>query len=184
MSNNFGSSWQSIEGNLPDVPCNDIIADPTRDSILYVATDIGVYITYDMGQSWDLFGTSMPVVPVTDLRFHQPTMTLIAATYGRSLYTIDLTAAFVGTGKEIAESTVEVYPNPADKNFNVRFYSPSYSTGKISIKDVSGRSVYEDRLNVQSGLNAIEINQSFSQGIYIVRVQVGDKSYVGKLVIR
>jgi len=43
----FGSSWTDISGNLPDVPANDVLVDPDNGSVIYVATDIGVFVTSD-----------------------------------------------------------------------------------------------------------------------------------------
>ncbi len=43
----FGSSWTDISGNLPDVPVNDVLVDPDNASVIYVATDIGVFVTSD-----------------------------------------------------------------------------------------------------------------------------------------
>jgi hypothetical protein len=44
---NFGSSWTDISGNLPDVPANDVLVDPDNGNVIYVATDIGVFVTSD-----------------------------------------------------------------------------------------------------------------------------------------
>ena len=45
---NFGSSWTDISGNLPDTPANDVLVDPDNATVIYVATDIGVFVTSDL----------------------------------------------------------------------------------------------------------------------------------------
>ncbi len=85
-----GQSWTDISSDLPEVPVNDIIIDPETTDILYIGTDVGVYVSTDAGGSWQSFNEGLPVVPVVDLVFHRPTRTLAAATYGRSMFTVEL----------------------------------------------------------------------------------------------
>ncbi len=87
----YGLTWTAIHGNMPDAPINDVIVDPHDDSMLYIATDFGVFYTEDLGQTWSPLGTGLPVVPVHDLEFDVATRTLVAGTHGRSMYrtTID-----------------------------------------------------------------------------------------------
>jgi photosystem II stability/assembly factor-like uncharacterized protein len=82
----YGVSWTPIDGDLPDVPCSDILVDYHDTNILYLATDIGVFITENGGFNWELLSDGMPIVPVDDIDFHVPSRTLIAGTHGRSMY--------------------------------------------------------------------------------------------------
>lgn len=87
MTDNYGESWVSIHNNLPDAPVNNIIVDPHYDPVLYVATDVGVYYSANLGANWESLdeGMASPVV-VLGLAFHPSTRTLVAGTYGRSMY--------------------------------------------------------------------------------------------------
>ncbi|MBE0571453.1 MAG: T9SS type A sorting domain-containing protein [Ignavibacteriaceae bacterium] len=87
---NAGISWIDISSNLPDAPVNDIIIDPTSTQKLYVATDVGVFVSDSLGNIWNYLGEGLPNSPVTDLVLHNPTRELIAATYGRSMYSISI----------------------------------------------------------------------------------------------
>ena len=87
---NAGVSWLDISSNLPDAPVNDIIVDPDIVDRLFVGTDVGVFVTDSLGNTWDYLGNNLPNAPITDLVLHNPTRTLIAATYGRSMYSIEL----------------------------------------------------------------------------------------------
>jgi len=83
----YGANWIPIHGNLPDVPVNDIIPDPDFDSTLYIGTDVGVFYSVNLGQEWIPLYSGMPsFIPVTDIAFHAATRTLVAGTYGRSMY--------------------------------------------------------------------------------------------------
>jgi hypothetical protein len=56
----------------------------------FAATDFGVYESVDAGLNWQLYGSGLPNVVVTDLAYQAPTRTLVAGTYGRSIFAIDL----------------------------------------------------------------------------------------------
>jgi len=87
-SEDNGSTWVDISGDLPPVAVNDIVIYPgTNDSLLFVATDAGVYGTIDAGAEWERVGTNMPMIEVRDLEFDTVNNRLIAATFGRSIMT-------------------------------------------------------------------------------------------------
>jgi photosystem II stability/assembly factor-like uncharacterized protein len=113
-STDGGGNWQDISGDLPETPANDIIVDPSLDSTLYLATDFGVFVTRNLGQNWAMLGDNLPNVPIVDLRFHQPTRTLVAATYGRSMYTFSVDQ-LVGIKPELTgdNNAFSIFPNPA-----------------------------------------------------------------------
>lgn len=78
----------NLTGNLPDVPVHAFAFTPTVNRF-FAGTDIGVFETTDGGVNWTLT-TGMPVVPVLDLVFHAATNRLIAATYGRGMWSLAL----------------------------------------------------------------------------------------------
>lgn len=81
-----GTSWTDITSNLPQTPVNDIIIDPSDPNTLYVATDVGVYVSNNLGGTWTLYGSGMPITCVVDLNMHRGSRKLVAATHGRSMY--------------------------------------------------------------------------------------------------
>jgi photosystem II stability/assembly factor-like uncharacterized protein len=88
----LGDSWTDISGNLPNIRVNDIAIDPDVPNTLYIATEQGVYSTADGGKTWNLLGTGLPNVVTTALKLHRPTRILRAATYGRSVWDLQLGA--------------------------------------------------------------------------------------------
>lgn len=103
MSNDMGNTWMDITGNLPSVGVNDIEQHPSMENMLVVATDGGVFITQDMGQQWDYVGETMPIVNVTDVEFDCRNSKILAATYARSMWTIDIS--------ELAPVALEIEPD-------------------------------------------------------------------------
>jgi uncharacterized protein (TIGR03437 family) len=86
----YGQTWTDITGNLPNVPCNDIVVDPDVPGTLYLATDIGVFQTQDDGAIWTTLSNGLPRVLVRALALHRPSRTLRAATYGRGMWDLSV----------------------------------------------------------------------------------------------
>lgn len=95
-SDNNGQTWIDISGNLPEVPVNDLLVLPGHaDSVLFAATDAGVYFTRNSGAVWSRLGGNMPFIPVFDLEQNLVRKELMAATYARGLWTFPLDSVFV-----------------------------------------------------------------------------------------
>ena len=84
----YGTTWQPITSNLP---ANDftrcIREDPGRQGLLFVGTEVGIYISFDDGGTWQSLRGNLPVVPVYDLAIKDDD--LVAATHGRSFWIMD-----------------------------------------------------------------------------------------------
>jgi len=89
-SPDLGRTWQDLAAGLPQVPLNDVVADPDQPGRLFAASDIGVFHSEDGGASWLLLAQGMPYVVVLDLVLHQGSRTLFAGSHGRSLFAFDL----------------------------------------------------------------------------------------------
>jgi uncharacterized protein (TIGR03437 family) len=96
-STDGGTSWSDISGTgtgaLPNVPANDLVVDPDVAGTLYLATDVGVFVSANDGGAWTPLGSGLPRVPVTALRMHRPTRILRASTYGRSMWDLSVPVA-------------------------------------------------------------------------------------------
>ncbi|TND10121.1 MAG: glycosyl hydrolase [Bacteroidetes bacterium] len=91
VTTNGGTSWTSVSTGLPNLPVNCIVYTPgsTTDAI-YVGCDIGVYYKDNSSATWQPYFTGLPNVPVFDLEIYSPTSKVRAATYGRSVWEVDI----------------------------------------------------------------------------------------------
>ncbi len=89
-SDDFGESWTSIVGNLPAESVNVVQEDPLMPDVLYVGTDLGVYVSGNGGESWHSLSANLPTTPVHDLDVHPREGELVIGTHGRSVFVMDL----------------------------------------------------------------------------------------------
>ncbi len=88
MTSDFGVNWKEIAGGLPvDVPTRAVREDPEQASLLYAATQRGVFVSFDHGGAWESLQLNLPPSAVNDLTVHGDD--LIAATWGRALWALD-----------------------------------------------------------------------------------------------
>ncbi|WP_433003076.1 WD40/YVTN/BNR-like repeat-containing protein [Kribbella sp. CA-294648] len=94
MTRDGGRTWSDITGiRIPQAPINDVIRHPSKKSWLFIATDVGVFRTTNLGKTWVKVGGNLPLVPINDIDLPAGSQTLYAATYGRSIWTTSLADA-------------------------------------------------------------------------------------------
>jgi photosystem II stability/assembly factor-like uncharacterized protein len=89
-STNYGESWEDISAGIPGGPVNVIKEDPRSADVLYVGTDMGVYVTTDGAKTWQVLGSRLPICFVHDIAIQERDKVLVIATHGRGVHTIDI----------------------------------------------------------------------------------------------
>ncbi len=91
-----GSAWHVRSGSpgsdLLDVEHNALVVDREAPENVYVGADIGVWHSPDGGGTWAPLQNGLPDAPVFDLQIHPTRRLLRAATHGRGLFELPLTA--------------------------------------------------------------------------------------------
>ena len=90
ISRDFGDSWLSISNSLPAESINVIAEDPTNEDLLYVGTDLGVYVSLNRGQTWDSLSAKLPTTPVHDLEVHPRDPEIVIGSHGRSVWVLNI----------------------------------------------------------------------------------------------
>lgn len=174
VSHNKGFSWEDISTDLPEAPVNIIVPDPQNDSALYVGTDVGVFVSWNNGSNWGLLGDGLPNVPVLDMKFHTPTRTLVAATYGRSMYKISVDG-LVSTKPPQFEAQFICYPNPVIDYFYVKS-SGCTGISKFEIVGISGNSVLSGKINHNNSETEINV-RSLKTGQYVLIIHNNNRNF-------
>lgn len=105
---NGGTSWNNIEGNLPDMPVRWGIFSPLDSTQVFLATELGVWSTNSldgMNTDWDPTNSGLANVRVDMIRYRYNntnilrsgtlSATLVAATHGRGIFTTDIISGTV-----------------------------------------------------------------------------------------
>jgi photosystem II stability/assembly factor-like uncharacterized protein len=174
-----GASWIDIGSGLPDIPASAVEVDPDYPEVIYVGTDLGVYISVNGGDSWELFTNGMPMAMVNDLKVFHPGRTLRAATHGNGAFERDLfDPTLLGTdGGPAAASppsvTLRVYPNPLSSDSRIEFTLLEGGRVRVLLFDVNGRRVAQllDESKL-AGTHGLPIDAGrLATGVYYVRLE-------------
>ena len=86
---NYGQTWTSVKGNLPESVANVILQDPQYPQVLYAGLDAGTFISFNDGKKWFLLN-GVPNVPAYDMVIQPRAEDLVIGTHGRSVYVANL----------------------------------------------------------------------------------------------
>jgi photosystem II stability/assembly factor-like uncharacterized protein len=177
-STNNGTTWVDITGDLGDMAVNDILPFEGNDSLLFAATDAGVYATVNMGVNWYRVGTNMPILIVDDVEFNASTGRLIAGTHGRSIMTYPLDKILTDLAPDMVFAMdVKIYPNPTTDVLNIRM--PAAKKPTIKIFSVDGKQMPVNT----NGNNTFTLDvANFPAGIYYLVAEEGKFRAVKKFV--
>lgn len=85
----FGQTWKSIVTDQIESFVRNIQEDYVNEDLLFLGTELGLYITIDGGQNWNKFTNNMPAVPVHYIALQKKTNDLVMGTHGRGIIIID-----------------------------------------------------------------------------------------------
>ena len=193
-STDQGKTWTSIVGNLPAETINVVREDPKNKSILYVGTDMGVYISFDGGTTWETLHGNLSHIPVHDMVIQERENDLVIATHARgclvlSLKTVQsITPSLRGEDLKILtlsdgirgswgyerrqEYSTEMPKIPTAK---VSYYAKAAGKAKIEIVDKDGKVVVSKEFDSVKGFNNAEIGLRLSDEKFDVKKPVKPK---------
>ncbi len=87
----------------------------------------------------------------------------------------------VFVNKPALNNEIFLYPNPSTGGIINLTFTDNTQESKVSIVNIMGQLLYSK--NVEAG-QTVHLNQSFTPGIYFVKVEQGGKSVVKKLIIK
>lgn len=171
-----GDTWESINGNLPQIAINDILLpdNDEEENKIFVGTDGGVYYTSDAGVSWARLGDDMPIVPVYDLALGNNNE-LVAGTFARGIYTFDLAQLDNVSTTDFAKNRIKLYPTVTQDNFIIEGLEIGE---RVDIISKLGQVVLS--YEIQSNKQKIDIS-NLESGQYFVRPSFGRASIVMKI---
>jgi photosystem II stability/assembly factor-like uncharacterized protein len=89
-SNDRGRSWSSIVGDLPEREIAwSIVQDHVNESLLFLGTEFGLYVTVDGGENWVPMKAGLPTIAVREVEIQRRENDLALATFGRGFFILD-----------------------------------------------------------------------------------------------
>ncbi|TDB61197.1 hypothetical protein EZE20_19810 [Arundinibacter roseus] len=105
----LGKSWKSVVTSDVKTFVRHIKEDVENPDLLFLGTEMGLYITVDGGQNWSQFTNNMPPVAVHYLAIHPATNDLVMATHGRGILILDDVSPLRQVTKEVIAKDVHFF---------------------------------------------------------------------------
>ena len=87
---NKGKTWTLINGDLPNILLTwRLVQDHQNKNLLFVATEFGIYFTYNGGVNWIQLKGGLPTIPFRDITIQRRESDLVGASFGRGFYVLD-----------------------------------------------------------------------------------------------
>jgi photosystem II stability/assembly factor-like uncharacterized protein len=83
-----GKTWQNVTAGIPEgAYVNSVKEDTQVKGLLYAATELRVYVSFDDGAQWQSLQNNMPVTSIRDIVVHGDDLDI--ATHGRGFWVLD-----------------------------------------------------------------------------------------------
>jgi photosystem II stability/assembly factor-like uncharacterized protein len=106
----YGRTWTSIVGDLPaDRVARTIREDPRNPRLLYLATELGLFVTHDGGQQWRHLKNNMPTMAFNDIAIQVRDNALVLGTHSRGIWILDQLNALQELTPEVAAAPAHLF---------------------------------------------------------------------------
>ena len=167
-----GTTLDDKEGNLPDMPVRWSLFNPLDRNEVILATEAGIWRTSDITATtptWNPVSAGMGAVRVDMLQYRESDNVVLAATHGRGMFTSVFTADVASVDDVLSDKKVfTVYPTISNGEFTV-FAKNELGNSKILIFDITGRQVFNSKLNFSQNENQ-QVSVNLRSGTYIVNI--------------
>ncbi len=182
-----GANWTNISGDLPNIPANAIIPSRTEPNTIFLATDLGVWYTTNGGTNWKQFGNGLPNTVCFDMKL-TPLNTLVVGTFGRGIWSTDVTITSVRPPAAAADAfaTLDIAPNPVlEGSAQLDFNLAAAGSGRITIYDATGRLVSTATdSRYQSGGHSMRLSATaLRAGSYFAVLESGGERLTKKFAV-
>jgi photosystem II stability/assembly factor-like uncharacterized protein len=125
----YGATWTRLTADGSGVPADSptrvVREDPSREGLLYLGTEFGLFVSFDDGARWQPFQLNLPVTPVTDIVVHRKD--LVLSTMGRSFWILDDLTPLHQLDDRIASAPAHLF-TPRDAH-RMRYQVPAREPG-------------------------------------------------------
>ena len=114
VTEDFGQTWKSITSNLPEFGSTRCLReDVVNQNLLYCGTEFGIFASLNRGGAWTKINVNLPTVDVHEVAVHPTAGEIVAATHGRSIWILDVSALRQMTPQVLSAAVTLYKPNTA-----------------------------------------------------------------------
>jgi len=173
-----GKTWRPLHGTLPAWGTTRVLREDIENgNLLYLGTEFAIWCSLDRGQTWQKINNNLPTVAIHEIAIHPTGGEIVAATHGRSLWVLDVSALRQFTSDAASAKARLYHPvsavrwamEPSRGRTNRRFvgdnppqgavlyYSLTESarTAGIKVVDIDGKTVREIKVETGPGLHKL-----------------------------
>ena len=89
-SDDYGESWTRLDGGLPaERVARTLREDPRNPDVLYLGTELGLFVSLDRGTTWSQLDLGMPTMAFNDLLVHPRDNDLVLGTHSQGIWIVD-----------------------------------------------------------------------------------------------
>jgi photosystem II stability/assembly factor-like uncharacterized protein len=107
----YGATWESLVKDSLEGYAHVIREDLVNPKLLFLGTELGLFLTFDGGESWVRFRSQFPKVAVRDIAIHPRDHDLIVATHGRGIYILDDITPLRALSSELLAREAAILPS-------------------------------------------------------------------------
>ena len=169
-TDDFGATWKLIVNEDVTGFAHIVREDRVRQDLLFVGTELGLFLSIDGGKQWARFTGGLPQVAVRDLAIHPRDHDLVIATHGRGIYIVDDITPLRKLTEEVMEAPLTVLqggPTP------IRFLS--------MVQDFSGVDEFTGRGPQNAAMITYYLKERYTSGDLNIEVFDADNKSIAKL---
>ena len=110
-TDDWGKTWKSLATKDLRGYALSIEQDPVDRDLLFLGTELGLWVSFDGGARWMPWRHGVPTVSVMDMVIHPRELDLVLGTHGRSVYVLDDITPLREVSAETLAEPVHLFPS-------------------------------------------------------------------------
>lgn len=183
-SSDHGKSWVQV---LSSVNVAALARDEGEPSVMFAASERGVYRSVDAGATWRMYNNTLPSLHFVGIKKDPYSDTLYVATQDSGIYKVFGLAVNVVKEPQLPKQCVleQNYPNPFNPSTDIRFEISESRLVTLKVYDLLGREL-ATLVNQWKPAGRYLVNwdaTGLPTGVYFCRMQAGDFVETKKLLL-
>ena len=125
-TSDFGKTWSSIATDEIEIFARNIQEDFENPDLLFLGTELGLYITINGGKKWSKFTNKVPPVAIHFIALQKQTNDLVLGTHGRGVIIIDDISPLRSINKDVLSKKLHFFDSDV---FHMSDKSGSFGNG-------------------------------------------------------